>query len=296
MKTFKFFYEVLEPVSHSFPLEQGEKRDNETALRRFRILNSNNHLVHVPGISSNQKRNIDRRLLAADLLEQLEIDVNKLSFNAIYTLFKSGEIEKTDTDPIINVELRKKVRTLIPHISLFGGIVNTQKIESSVYVSNCYLLCSDLYPDDEHLYPADELVDWVRFTKHELKEIPEDTLVKHYEELIAKAKEKDNKDKNEEEKIIKSKNMIFNVEVIIPGATLVNEYNYMGNNDVELSCLARAFKLFAEKPYLGGKVAHNFGKVKPVMIEPKNVELDDKLYLDFIKSNKKEIVELLMSL
>ena len=255
---------ALSPVFHG----GDEKTGSVVLLNRMKFLVNGKH-IDIPIISGNSIRGRMRRLLAADFLSNVgyEIDLKTEKGKKLFhTLFAGGlltEVEEKETG-VLDLTLKKKVVDHILPIRLFGASYKNQIVEGRLKVMHMLPICKELseytgVESDKSIYSLIGRTFQTR--RDELRERSED------EEAVQ---------------------MLIEYEVFIPGTEFYHEI-IVRNDPLDISTIARAIKLWNEDPYIGGKSAIGFGKLKLSY----DLNADDTLYLKFCEEKKEGILNTL---
>jgi len=250
-----------------------EKTGSEALFRRLRFLVGDRE-VEVPYISGNEIRGKLRRMVFKDFFEQIGYELRSLKL--FHSFFSGGVLETVASEEtgILDIELRRKVRELVPPVSLLGCALGNQVFAGKIYVMHALPLCRELtdYLPDKHAQLCTksfyQLLDWSFHTRR--AEVPR----------ISK-----------EEQAVQ---MLYRFEVLVPGTVLYTEIRAEDLTPVELSCLARMLDLWRQSPFIGGRNSTGYGEVE-ISLDTA-VQLDPQPYLDFLKKRKKEIVDLIIEL
>lgn len=224
----------------------------------------------IPAIHGNAIRGYLRRLILDDYLTLLDYELN--SKKVYHFLFTGGILEALDPKDkgAINLSRKKEIRELIPPISLLGSALGNQMIQGKLKVGIADIVCAETkhYITDYTDYD---------FSAYNLKSSDFGTRLD------------DLKEEREEDE--QAHQMKYEFETLIRGTKFTHEFILEDCNDVEKSCFARIFKLWNERPYLGGKSGTGYGKVR--LDYPTLQELNDTAYIEYLEDKKDEIKGLL---
>ncbi|WP_456478145.1 RAMP superfamily CRISPR-associated protein [Geoglobus ahangari] len=262
---------ALSPVFHG----GNEKTGSVVLLNRVKFLTENG-AEDIPIISGNAIRGVLRRVVFSDFLRQVEyeIDVSTKQGQKLYhALFTGGVLETVDAKDsgVIDVELKRKIIDLIPPARLFGFSFGNQTIESKLKVGNALPICrelADYLPDDVH---------------------PRASV---YELLTTAYQTRKDDLRAEREKGEQAVQMLIEYEVFAPGTVFHHEFKLEDPDEIDVSCLARAIELWQAKPFIGGKSSIGLGELKISY----DIDASSEKYLNFLRENKGEIVQLLQEL
>lgn len=267
-------FRLTAPLFHGGDLKTG----SETLFRRLKYF-VDGRIEEIPYVSGNELRGQLRRVAMADMLSLAQYGLKNLRL--YHALLSGGVLEEFEdsSSPQLDIELRKRVRSLIPHISLFGFAIRNQIFEGKLRVMHALPVCKELrdyLPEDVlERYPANaeksyyDFLDWTFHTRH--------------------AEERRT---SEDEQAVQ---MLYRFEVLIPGTVLYTEIQCDDCTDLELSCLARALNLFLRKGTLGGKSSTGYGQFRAEILES-SFEFDDKKCTEHYEKHGEEIRKLLEEL
>jgi CRISPR/Cas system CSM-associated protein Csm3 (group 7 of RAMP superfamily) len=223
---------------------------------------------NIPCIHGNAIRGYLRRLIMQDLLDLLDY---KLDSKKLYHfLFTGGALEAVSSKDAgtINLPLKKRIREALPPVSLMGSALGNQMFNGKLKVMIADLICKEtaqFYDDDHNNFSSYNLTDTDFGTRLD-----------------------DLQERGEDEAATQMK---YEFGIIIRGARFTHEFILEDTNLVERACFIRMFRLWEERPFLGGKSGVGYGKVK--LDYPSLVNESDSDYLTFINENKKDIISLL---
>lgn len=267
---------ALSPVFHG----GNEKTGNVVLLNRLKFV-VGDEVVDVPIINGNAVRGRLRRLVMRDLLEQIgfELDLGDKRHQKLYhTLFAGGVLTAAESESEVGaIDLSFKSRLVkIPPIALFGLSYSNQMIEGRLKVGHLLPICKEL---EEYTGVKSNISFYQLITR---------AFQTRRDELRGGERgEEDEEDEGEE-----TVQMIVEYEAFAAGTEFYHEMFVEGANDLLLSALARAVELFKQSPYIGGKSAVGFGKLK---IEY-DLDATPDLYLKYLDEHAGEIKETLQEL
>jgi len=250
------------------PIHHGgdEKTGVETTMRRMKYI-VDGEIVEVPYISGNAIRGMLRRMVMKDLIERIGYEIK--TPRLYHIVYSGGVLEDVGKESgMFNLEIRRKIRSLIPPISLLGTSFGNQVISGKLVVGNMLPYCrelNDFLPEKSNI-SFYELIDWTFNTRRdELRE-----------------------ERAEDENAVQMK---YNIEVFVPGTAFYQKNSILDGNEVEEACFSYMLQLWKQHPYIGGKSAIGFGEVD---INIKKGELPPPdTYLKHIEENKEKILEVL---
>jgi len=250
-----------------------EKTGSVVLLNRMKFF-VDGEVVEVPYISGNAVRGVWRRLIFKDMLDQIgyEIDVSKRGGLKLYhSLFTGGVLETAEESSGIDIELKRKVLSLIIPARLFGFSFGNQMIEGRLKVGFLLPICTELagyLPD--HIEPK---VSFYELIGHTFQTRKDDLRV----------------EREEGEQAIQ---MLVEYETFIAGTQFYHEVKLEDPTDLDISCLARVIELWKSKPFIGGKSSIGFGELEIDY----NLNATSDEYLRFLKDKRDEICSLLKTL
>ena len=226
---------------------------------------------NIPTIHGNAIRGYLRRLIMDDFLTQLDYELD--SKKVYHFLFTGGILEALDSKDkgAINLSLKKKIRELIPPISLVGSALGNQMIQGKLKVGMADIVCA------ETKHYIEEYSDY-DFSAYNLKGSDFGTRLDDLKE-----------GKTEEDE--QAHQMKYEFETLIRGTKFTHEFILEDCNSIEKACFHRMMSLWEERPYLGGKSGTGYGKVR---LDYQGIDdLTDISYLNYIHDRKEEISNLL---
>ena len=268
---------ALSPVFHG----GSEKTGAVVLLNRLKFI-VDGKPTDVPIISGNQVRGRLRRLLTRDFLELVgyEMDLSQRKHQKLYhTLFAGGvltEVEEEESG-VVDLNLKSRIVKYILPLRLFGASYANQMIEGRVLVGHLLPVCREL----REYTGVDSDVSFYQLIARAFQTRRDELRVTTPSE-------------EEEEPTVQA---IVEYECFAPGTRFYHEIvleTTRQEEQLDLSTLYRAVKLWQQVPYIGGKSSIGFGKLKIEYEWPTRV--DDSVYLEFIEENKSEIVKVLSEL
>jgi len=250
-----------------------EKTGSEALFRRLRFVVGDKE-IEVPYVSGNEIRGKLRRMVFKDFFEQIGYGLKSLKL--YHSFFSGGVLETTAAEEsgMLDIEMRKKVRELVPPVSLLGCALGNQVFSGKLYIMHALPLCKELkeYLPDKYAELCNksfyQLLDWSFHTRR--AEVPRES---------------------KEEQAVQ---MLYRFEVLIPGTQLYTEIRATDLTPVEQSCLARMIELWKEEPFIGGRSSSGYGEVE-INVDT-SIKLDSKPYLEFLKKKRNEIIGLIKEL
>ena len=230
---------------------------------------------NIPCIHGNAIRGYLRRLIMDDFLTLLDYPLD--SKKIYHFLFTGGLLEAVNPADkgAINLSLKKKLRKLIPPLSLLGSAIGNQMFEGKLKVDLLFIVCAET----KHY-----LTDYTGYAPsiYNLRSLDFGTRL---DDL------KGDYTEEEQEESGQHHQMKYEFETLIQGTKFTHEFTLEDCNSVEKACFTRMVNLWEERPYIGGKSGTGYGKVK--LDYPQLTEWSDIDYLNFIHENKDEITSLL---
>jgi hypothetical protein len=266
--TYRGYLVARTPVHHG-----GDEKAGTTSLVRRMTYVREGKRLNVPIVSGNSIRGYLRRLVMRDMLDTLDIKLTNLK--VYHTLFAGGALTENDADGgRINLDTRKRLRTAIPPISIFGTAVGNQMPEGKLKCGMAIPVCRelvDLVPEiPSGVVPAiKSLEDLVSY--HEL--VGHDFLTRH-DDIHA--------DRDEGER---AQQMLAELEVVVAGTVFSQTLSLLDASDVERGVMGRAVELWRQRPYVGGKSGTGYGEVELHY----NELPDSKPYMDWLTTNGNEV-------
>lgn len=249
-----------------------EKTGSVCMLNREKFLLEDG-VEEIPIISGNAVRGVLRRMIMRDLLDNVgyEIDVSKKGGIRLYhALFTGGILESVEKDAgQIDVEMKRKIMSLLPPVRLFGLSIGNQMVEGKLKVGQMLPVCEEL----KGLIPVESSLSFY--------DLLTKTFQTRKDDLRAEREEGD-----------QAVQMMVEYEVFAPGTRFYHEIKLEDPDAVDISCLARCIELWKQKPFIGGKSAVGFGELE---IEY-DIDATSDEYLQFLADNREAIVSLLREL
>ena len=234
-------------------------------------LTGKEEIDNIPTIHGNAIRGYLRRLIMDDFLTQLDYELD--SKKVYHFLFTGGILEALDPKDkgAINLTLKKKIRELIPPISLVGSALGNQMVQGKLKVGMADIVCA------ETKHYIEEYSDY-DFSAYNLKGSDFGTRLDDLKE-----------GKTEEDE--QAHQMKYEFETLIRGTKFTHEFILEDCNSIEKACFHRMMSLWEERPYLGGKSGTGYGKVR---LDYQGIDdLTDISYLNYLHDRKEEISNLL---
>lgn len=254
-------------------MQTGDQKTGAQSLLPYKKIWFDDDEVEVPYISANSIRGKLRRKVMRSFCNSLGYTFEEP--HVWHSFFGGGQL-KSGSHQAFDAGLRRRIMELIPAISLWGMSYGNQAIQGKLIVCDMDVLCSEM---KEYIIPAH-------------KEYCKDSFHRFTSSLFFTRKD-DNNDgsiKTEDEQAIQMK---VEIQVLIPGTRFSHTFMIRDHpTDIEISCLHHALKIWNEMPFVGGKSATGYGQLQIEFSE----NLDDSLYLDFLKEKRDKIIVFLDNL
>lgn len=257
---------VLSPVHHG----GNEKTGNLAMMRRMPFV-IENEIVEIPYIDGNAVRGRLRRLAARDLMERL--DFAPKTDIVYHMLMSGGALEDAGAGSgKVNVEFNKRIRSLLPTLSLLGTSYLNQALAGKLCVGHMLPYCEELVrggfvePMQQTPPPIHQLLPWTHGTRRDDREIQSENV----------------------------QQMIFEYEVFMPGTLLVGDFVIRYPTTLETSAFAHLLQLWSDFPTVGARGAQGHGRLRLLLKD--KLSADPHQYLHHLEQNGKQIRALLEEL
>ena len=270
------YYEIEGTVTALTPIFHGgdEKTGSTPELRTIMVYVDNIGEVPIPYISGNGIRGKLRRMMMKDFIDSVEYEIQNVKLH--HVLFSGGILESTEeTYGSIDLELRKKVRELMPPVALFGCAIGNQMIQGILTVEHMWPICLEYSAYLPEKYWSD------RRAKRPIRTFTDQSFITRRDDLRA--------ERAEDEQAVQMK---VDYECFVPGTKFYHRFILQIPDELQKSCFGRIMDLFAMMPYIGGRGSGGDGKV---MLSYDNIPSAD-LYMEFLAEKKDEIRQLLQEL
>jgi len=275
IKRFEGTMLAVSPIFHG----GDEKTGSTPVLRSITIFSEQKgEFQKIYYISGNSIRGKLRRLVMYDFFNLLGKPIDDVENLKVYHLFfGGGKLESSDKDTgIIDLEIRRNVRDLIPPLALFGSAIRNQMIPGILKNGHAFPICIEtlaFIPEKYHDFPQ---------AKKSIRTFTDTSFFTRRDDLQA--------EREEDEQAIQMK---VDYEVFIPGTLFYHWFSLEHPTEIELSAFGHMLNLFHQSPFLGGKSSTGDGEVQ-FKYSP---ELPSgQAYRDFINGKKTEILDLLQYL
>lgn len=280
-QTYRGYLVAQSPLHHG-----GDEKSGATALvRRHKYLVPDGRVLNVPVISGNSIRGNMRRMVMSDML--IRIGYGELTNAKVYhMLFAGGSLESVDVGDSgkIDLGLKRKYRTEIPPLGLFGTSIGNQMIEGKLKVGHAIPLCKEIAP---MLAPEGEVRQLA-----DLDSIMTTARQRSYHELVGhdfQTRRDDLREDREEGEA--AHQMKVDLEVVAMGAVFEHTFSLWNASPLEAAVLGRAIDLWKVRPYVGGKSGSGYGRVGIYHDAP-----DQEPWLAYMREHKDELKAVLASL
>lgn len=261
-------FALRSPLSHI-----GEAISTTTYLVQEPVLQPDGSLEEVFVYAGNAWRGQLRDLSAEYMLDR--IGNPKLGLDSFHLLFSGGRIGGAQSTDLAQA---RRLRSLMPHLALFGGGVGNQILGGKLRVGGAYPVCREALPVlPEDLAEAAEQTPYSGLTfeksfsrrddsavealAHHLPP-PDPVLLAHGAGKAGKGAGKTAKtasDKTASEPV--PQQMRMTSELLAAGTRLYSWIDVLDASEVELGCLVAALHRFARSPHIGGQSARGHGRV-----------------------------------
>lgn len=261
---FKGTITLVEPLVHM------EKQYGVASkFRRMKIL-VEGEVEEIPYYSGNSIRGILRRLGARHLLLALGIEEKELTVALNHALFRGGMLRRGES-ATYDTDFICTLRAKLPFLSLLGTAVHQHLVPGKLFVGHAVPIAKET--EDLTGVPSDvsvwDMMQMIMFTRRDDR------------------KQKEKRKRRDEQ----AEQMIYKVEVMIPGVKLHHYFVLNDADEVERACFMRLLAEFSKHSRLGGNARIGFGKVKWSYVVPEGAT---KPYDDFLAEKREEIREYLL--
>lgn len=261
----------LSLLSHGDDVKSG----NATLFRRMAALTDKGRVVNLPFYAGNAIRGQIRDLLADWILKALGLEINRiepiLSLWFFHVLYSGGTLSESMKNELAlmkelgnqsaNTDGINRVRNWFPSLSILGFSAGNKIIPGRINVNDLRPVCHEWgFANAPSVY---QLLTWAYFTRrHDLETVDEE---------------------------IKNESMIVNTECLAPGTELFGGIDVSRHaTEVEISALFLALDLLKKAGSIGACSRQGYGKIEISITS--DIKYDPKLYPEYIKENKQEIL------
>ncbi|WP_128645064.1 RAMP superfamily CRISPR-associated protein [Rhodococcus sp. BS-15] len=231
------------PISH-----RGEMIGTTAMFRRMKVIQPDSTIALVPVVSGNSFRGVLRRLGEEMLRDALEYD-HLLPLAVAHMLRNGGSIVKSNAEPITGRRLQQ-LRTLIPHLSVFGGAIGSAPISGCLQVGHVVPLVAEAIPilrfDYDSALPS-------RFDVETLES---------YSHLDDVSTARDTTPATgSETSTPPTPLMRYEIEALAPGTRFETFVQISRGTDVDIDFTADVLREFCDRGWLGGRTGIGHGQV-----------------------------------
>lgn len=263
----------LTPIHHG----GNEKTGSTPTLRTVMLYDEvTNCEIPIPYINGNAIRGKARRQVMHDFIVRLGMDVSELPRKLYYILFSGGLLESTSEASFVDLDLRRKIRYLLPPLSIFGCTIGNQMIQGKLKIGHAFPICREYLP---------YLPDYLRKDPRATKSIRSFT-----DECFDTRKDDLRAEREEGEQALQ---MRVEFETFIPGTKFYHWIALEYPTQVEKSCLGQMVRLWKDVPIVGGKSSSGYGQVS-IQYYPDLPNHEH--YIDFVESHQDDIKDILMDI
>ncbi len=228
--------EAQEPISHI-----GETLSTISQFKREKTL-FRGKIVEIPVISGNALRGIMRRRGSYWLMEMLGIRKDELDEDVQHALFSGGMLKKGAGGGTIDMNFIKKLRTMLPLMSIFGTTIGQQMIGGKLDVGQLIpISCQTaIRTGIESNISIHSLLDEVAYTRRD--------------DMEDKTKGND--------KEAQKQQMRYQTEVLAAGTQFYHYFTLKDCNEIERGAFMSTLYQFMQYPKIGGMGGRGFGMIK----------------------------------
>lgn len=254
---------ALSPIIHG-----GEQRGGTlTEFRRVKAV-VDGRIELLPVISGNSVRGMLRDACAQFSIQAAGI-AQLPNLKAFHLLFSGGALTKTDSGNYINLVEERRLRDLLPALSLFGGSVGNRILGGRLEVAEWVPLAQETcgMVDDRYAHrcvlSVYDLVDIISFTRRDdarsrkLQNYLDDGTLALYEQQKSSTQES-----GDAEEKGASQQMRYSMECLVPGTEFAVEFALHNVSAVEYGTFLGGLALFATRPAIGGRSSGGLGRVR----------------------------------
>jgi CRISPR type IV-associated protein Csf2 len=233
-------------------------------------------LVRIPVMSGNAIRGMWRRASAIAFMDEyLAAGGSPLSLTAFHFLTSGGSLTGSGGSGI-NLASERELRTLIPHLGLFGGAGMGRIHAGKLYVDEGVPVCRETVPILRKIWPAIEDEPTAALSIRDLTEVHgysrQDDSKKHESQryLVADSREqvtalltaKETDDTASDAGV--SQQMRYEQMELVAGTVLFHRWGFrLPATPLELAGLGAGLVRWAQRPSLGGRNSIGHGNVIP---------------------------------
>ena len=273
MRTYQFETRVtaLSSISHN----GGESFGINSKLRREKFVQPDGSVIAVPVISGNSMRGLlrDRGMLHMCRVLGYGVDYDKgevrgLPLKAFHFLFSGGSLT-SDGGKVVNVEEARRLRELIPLVSIFGGGLGNQILPGKFICGKLIPVCNEtLHLLPEGFRPERSQTIW-EFLQEEMYTRKDDSKNQHLRGVIEQrdrllleaAESKSQTTVQVVEETGAKQQMMYYVETFAAGCEFYWRICLRDVSDVEFEAFLVTLTEFSRLPFIGGKSNVGMGEV-----------------------------------
>jgi CRISPR type IV-associated protein Csf2 len=278
---------ALSSIAHS----GGQSFGINTKLRREKFVQPDGNVEEIPVISGNGLRGMlrDRGMLHMCRLlgygvNDLNGTVQGLTLPAFHFLFSGGTLTG-DGNRALDIELARRLRTLIPLVGVFGGAVGNQILPGRLKMGKAIPICAETAHLLPERYTAGGISSIWDYLQEEMYTRKDDEKNEFLRQLMSPqtlqlmdAKRAAGKARNEagdaDPDVGAHQQMMYYVETFAAGTHFYWELILDDPTEIEFEALVAALVEWSKLPYVGGKSNVGLGKVaitfdKWLKIEPR---------------------------
>ena len=245
----------------------------EQVLRREKVIQPDGSVVQVPIISGNswrgQLRDCGMKAMLGELAVALGVETVRLPAPAFYLLFSGGVLTK-DAGRGVDVGYARKLRSLIPLFSIFGGAIGRQVIDGKLAVGKIVPVCAEtvhILPEDLQSHPHAsisiydrlELEHYTRMDDAKRENLASRFLPAPEQQLLEAPKVKTikNKKTGEDEEVAESpgvaQQMHYGFESLAAGTIFTCSITLRTVSPLEFEAFIAALREWSREPVIGGR-------------------------------------------
>lgn len=256
-------FEAEEPIIHT-----EETIGTIAKIKRIKVL-SGGEPVWVPALSGNSFRGQLRDLIADHFVEMVRGDGEKIKMSPdVYGVIFSGGVMKKGSDLSAQME---QLMQAVPLLRVLGSAFGNVMLPSKIFITHLIPLTQ------ETRAILDEPVSRLRTGNHPLiqrlqeweNSLPSADSITYEEGPLTRKDDSKNPLALEDVELTERapnappQQMIYNVECIASGTMLIHRIGTkFPLTEIELGCLLDGLVAFADMPFVGGRSAAGYGRVR----------------------------------
>lgn len=265
---------ALSSISHN----GGQSFGINSKLRREKFVQSDGSVEEIPIVSGNGMRGLLRDRGMLHMCKQVGYGVNEatgevqgLTLAAFYFLFSGGALTSTGSRGI-DIDEARRVRTLIPLVSVFGGAMGNSIMPGKAKIGKAIPICAET----QHLIPVafqnEKAASVWDYLQEEMYTRKDDERNEHLRALIApevrglldiehkksalkKANQQPQEDTGQHQQ------MLYYVETFAAGTPFYWRICLDDVSEIEFEAFITTLVEFSRLPYIGGKSNVGLGEV-----------------------------------